>query len=177
LPDYWSGSPTCADVLQPAFVLDNARVSCLFSRFSPDRRQPLPTEALSKSLRIFRFSKAEHHEVAVIAAQGVRKQRCRQGRHRGKYHLTVLEVAHLCGGSSPYRHQPVARHLEFRRPSSIAVTSSGASMTPTRKTALAAILKTFQMIGFDGSGLFAMQPVSAGRYVGSIHLTEPRPFV
>jgi hypothetical protein len=32
----------------------------------------LPTKALGENLRIFRLCKAEHHEVAVIAAHGVR---------------------------------------------------------------------------------------------------------
>jgi hypothetical protein len=35
-------------------------------------RQPLPTEALDKGLRVFRLGEAERHEVAVIAAQGIR---------------------------------------------------------------------------------------------------------
>jgi hypothetical protein len=41
---------------------------------SPTLRKPSHTEPLGKSLRIFRVSKAEHHEVTVIAAQGARSQ-------------------------------------------------------------------------------------------------------
>jgi hypothetical protein len=44
---------------------------------------------------------------------------------------------------------------------SIAATSSGASTSPSQ-TALLAILQTFQLIGFGGSGFFAMPRVSAG---------------
>jgi hypothetical protein len=38
-------------------------------RLSPTLRQLLPTEALGKGVRVFRLGKAEHHEIAVIAAQ------------------------------------------------------------------------------------------------------------
>jgi hypothetical protein len=44
-----------------------------FSWLSPTFRQPLATEAIGKTLRVFRLGEAEHHEVAVIAAQGVRE--------------------------------------------------------------------------------------------------------
>lgn len=42
------------------------RASHLFSG-SPQvaRLQPIPTKALGKSLRVFRFGKAEHHELAA----------------------------------------------------------------------------------------------------------------
>ena len=40
-------------------------------------RQTLPTEAIRKSLCIFRLSKAEHHEVAITLAQGIRQWRRR----------------------------------------------------------------------------------------------------
>jgi hypothetical protein len=42
-----------------------------FSGSPPSHRQLLPTEALGKSQRLFRLEEAEHHDVAVIAAQGV----------------------------------------------------------------------------------------------------------
>jgi hypothetical protein len=51
----------------------------LVSHVTASRRQPLTTEILGKGLRVFPLGKAEHHEVAVIAAQGVRHQ-CRTGR-------------------------------------------------------------------------------------------------
>jgi hypothetical protein len=60
LPSIWSGSPTGADVLHLAFVLNNALGSLarLFSR-SPlaARRQSLPSEALGKGLGVFRLAK------------------------------------------------------------------------------------------------------------------------
>jgi hypothetical protein len=40
-------------------------------------RQPFSTEALGESLRVFRLGKAEHYEVAVITAQGIRERSCR----------------------------------------------------------------------------------------------------
>ena len=56
----------------------------------------------------------------------------------------------------------LAGTLNYAAPFFIAVASSGASMTP-RKTALAAILKTFQMIGFGSSGFLTIPAVSAAR--------------
>jgi hypothetical protein len=47
--------------------------------------QSLSPEALGKSLRIFRLGKAEHHEVAVIAAQGVPERRRRQDTGSAKF--------------------------------------------------------------------------------------------
>ena len=41
------------------------------------RRQPLTTEAFGKGLRVFRLCKAEHHNVAVVAPQGVCERRRR----------------------------------------------------------------------------------------------------
>jgi hypothetical protein len=65
LPVCWSGPP------------HDLTFCTLRSSWSPwaVRRQPLPTEALGKGLRVLRFTKAEHHEVAVIAAQKVRERR------------------------------------------------------------------------------------------------------
>jgi hypothetical protein len=56
--------------LHLAFVLKNALVADVFSGSPPaDRRQPVPTEALGKSQRVFRLSKAEHYEVNIICAK------------------------------------------------------------------------------------------------------------
>jgi hypothetical protein len=43
----------------------------------PGRGQPLPAEALGKSLRVFRLGETEHNEVAVVAVSGVRVLRRR----------------------------------------------------------------------------------------------------
>jgi hypothetical protein len=45
----------------------------LFSGLSRDRRQRLPAKATAERLRVFRLDKAEHNDVAVIAARGVRQ--------------------------------------------------------------------------------------------------------
>jgi hypothetical protein len=47
--------------------------------------------------RTIQLGKTEHNKVAVFAAQGVGELRCGQGRRRGKYHVTILEAAHLFG--------------------------------------------------------------------------------
>jgi hypothetical protein len=47
-------------------------------------RQPMPTKALGKRLRVFRLSKAEHREVEVIAEQRVREQPRQSNRRRGQ---------------------------------------------------------------------------------------------
>jgi hypothetical protein len=56
---YWSGPPTSADVLHPAFVLNSALDSP--ARFQRQRRLPVgkrfPTEVLGKGLRIFWLAK------------------------------------------------------------------------------------------------------------------------
>jgi hypothetical protein len=79
LPVYWPGPLTGAGVLRRALVLKNALGWPAWFRGSPPapRRQPIPTEAIGKSLRVFRLGEAEHHEVAVIATQGARERRRR----------------------------------------------------------------------------------------------------
>jgi hypothetical protein len=56
----------------------------VFQGYRPTLRQPLPTEALGKGIRV--SEKAEHHEVGVIAAQGVCERRCRLDTSSGRPH-------------------------------------------------------------------------------------------
>jgi hypothetical protein len=68
----------CCDAL----ALIRAELSETISQAAPacfQSRLPywLSTEALGKSLRVFRVGEAEHHEVAVIALHGVRERRRR----------------------------------------------------------------------------------------------------
>jgi hypothetical protein len=81
------------------------------------------------------------------------------GRKRHVMRPSALEI--VAGGFAlTPRHRRIALSLfagtrNSAAPLSIAVGSSGASMTPRKRT-LAAILKTFQVIGFSGSGFLAM---------------------
>jgi hypothetical protein len=153
---------------------------------SPRLRQPLPTEALGKSLCVFRLGEAEHHKVAVIAAHGVREQRGRQDAGGANYHLTVLESAHLF---SRQRGQLRLRSMRVISPLRriIAVSpSAGVRLNPEFRGApldssgLVRGLNLTQPDGFGGNlvdgpsdrlrrfGLLGHTPVSDGRYVGSI---------
>ena len=69
--------PAKAAAVKQAAPLEGIILQAMFTTSSLRHRQPLPIKALGKGLCVFRFSKAEHHEVAVIAAQGVRERRRR----------------------------------------------------------------------------------------------------
>jgi hypothetical protein len=76
-------------VLHLAFVLNHALGSprCFqgYRRFS-DNRFPLAKAS------VFRLAKSERHEVAVIAARGIRELHRPIAQRQRKYHLTVLEA-------------------------------------------------------------------------------------
>jgi hypothetical protein len=57
--------------------------------------QPLATETHRERVRVLRLVEAVHHVVAVIAAQGVRERRRRQGGGTAKCHLSVRKAPHL----------------------------------------------------------------------------------
>ncbi len=61
------------------------------------RWQALPTEAIGEGLRVLRVGKAEHHVVAVIAAQEVRQRRrglCRLNSRR-RLEASLHQPAHV----------------------------------------------------------------------------------
>jgi hypothetical protein len=59
--------------------------------------QAVPTEALTERLRILRLGKTEHHEVEVIAAQGIRQLCDRKGIRKAADDFAVFEPADLVG--------------------------------------------------------------------------------
>jgi hypothetical protein len=97
-------------------------------------RQPMPTKALGKRLRVFRLSKAEHRGVEVIAGQRVREQRRQSNRRRG---------SNDCGRNQGARSVTAHRHSRTGYPEKLfGSISSGAwpAPRPERRPAVEAAI-------------------------------------
>jgi hypothetical protein len=56
-----------------------------------------PPNSSLNACRVLRLRKAEHYEAEIIAAQGLRELRRRQGGSSAEYYVTVFETPHLFG--------------------------------------------------------------------------------